>query len=532
MTRRHNPEPTVEAQRDRNGDIAGVTVRLAGGSVSAIRSRFDKPDVMHVGWSELPESARGKGLGVQMYAALMDWALENGITLTSDEALSPAAGRVWEALAKRGYPIEKHPTARLYTEDDRSAWGADDRNKPFTLKRRNPRRRNPHLPKVLAFLEDFASATVPSPVGWKHSRMFPGVPVSLQLGNEPDYATIDYFAAHPESRGTGAGTEAMRRILDLADKHGVTIFLDPVPLDEGGSVARLVRWYASFGFVFAEPDEGSMMVRAPGAKGARRPNPRPTSAERTDPALWEAVKREVTAGSKGGVRGEWSARKAQLAVALYKKRGGGYLGPKSPQNALAKWTREDWRTRSGDPSLVTGERYLPARAIAALTPAEYAATTRVKRAGMRKGEQFTAQPERIAAKTARYRKNPTRPEADAIRAIRANLTPDLLTGAYRACATRSPVAGHCAVATEALYFTLGGKSAGYTPMNVRHEGVSHWYLRTPDGRYLDPTADQFDTPVDYARGRGRGFPTPRQGRAEPPPSKRAATLLRRLGGGK
>ena len=139
-----------------------------------------------------------------------------------------------------------------------------------------------------------------------------------------------------------------------------------------------------------------------------RANPRPTTAERTDPALWEAVKREVTAGSKGGKPGQWSARKAQLAVALYKQRGGDYWGPKSPRNALAKWTREDWRTRSGEPSLVTGERYLPARAIAALSPQEYAATTRAKREGMRRGEQFVAQPERIAAKTSRYRKNPGR----------------------------------------------------------------------------------------------------------------------------
>jgi len=139
---------------------------------------------------------------------------------------------------------------------------------------------------------------------------------------------------------------------------------------------------------------------------ARKKNPRYTSAFRTDPELWEEVKAEVTRGSRGGLPGQWSARKAQMAVALYQDRGGGYVGPKSPRNALAKWTREQWRTKSGRPSLETGERYLPAAAIAALTPAEYAATTRAKRAGMRKGEQFVPQPERIAKKVKRYRRNP------------------------------------------------------------------------------------------------------------------------------
>ena len=127
---------------------------------------------------------------------------------------------------------------------------------------------------------------------------------------------------------------------------------------------------------------------------------------RTDPELWEEVKAEVTRGSKGGMPGQWSARKAQLAVALYKARGGDYYGPKSPYNALAKWTREDWRTKSGRPSLETGERYLPAAAIAALTPAEYAATTKAKRAGMKKGQQFVPQPEVVAKKVRRYRRNP------------------------------------------------------------------------------------------------------------------------------
>ena len=83
------------------------------------------------------------------------------------------------------------------------------------------------------------------------------------------------------------------------------------------------------------------------------------SAQKTNPKLWEDVKRRVTAGSKGGDAGEWSARKAQMAVSEYKKAGGGYAGKKSASNSLAKWTKEDWGTKSGEPSGETGERYLP-----------------------------------------------------------------------------------------------------------------------------------------------------------------------------
>ena len=77
---------------------------------------------------------------------------------------------------------------------------------------------------------------------------------------------------------------------------------------------------------------------------------------------------------------------------------------KAPQKSLKKWTAQKWRTRSGKPSGETGERYLPEKAIKALSPAEYAATTRAKREGTRKGKQFVAQPKKIAKKTARYRK--------------------------------------------------------------------------------------------------------------------------------
>jgi len=125
---------------------------------------------------------------------------------------------------------------------------------------------------------------------------------------------------------------------------------------------------------------------------------------RTNEKLWSSVKSSVKAGSKGGKPGQWSARKAQLAGKLYKDRGGGYSGPKTAaQKSLTKWSDESWGTKSGKPSGKTGERYLPKKARQALTSKEYAATTKAKREGTKKGKQFVPQPKKIAAKTARFR---------------------------------------------------------------------------------------------------------------------------------
>ena len=81
---------------------------------------------------------------------------------------------------------------------------------------------------------------------------------------------------------------------------------------------------------------------------------------------------------------------------------------KKPQKSLSKWGKEDWGTKSGKPSTqgakATGERYLPKKARDALSPAEYAATSKAKRKGTRKGKQFVAQPKKIAKKTAKFRK--------------------------------------------------------------------------------------------------------------------------------
>jgi hypothetical protein len=76
---------------------------------------------------------------------------------------------------------------------------------------------------------------------------------------------------------------------------------------------------------------------------------------------------------------------------------------KAPQKSLKDWTDQKWRTKSGKRSSDTGERYLPEAAIKALSPAEYAATTRAKRAGKKTGKQFVKQPPKVAKKTASFR---------------------------------------------------------------------------------------------------------------------------------
>ena len=81
---------------------------------------------------------------------------------------------------------------------------------------------------------------------------------------------------------------------------------------------------------------------------------------------------------------------------------------KSSQKSLKAWTKQKWKTKSGKPSTqgqkATGERYLPASAIKALSPKEYAATTAAKRKGTKAGKQFVSQPKKIRNKVKPHRK--------------------------------------------------------------------------------------------------------------------------------
>ena len=83
-------------------------------------------------------------------------------------------------------------------------------------------------------------------------------------------------------------------------------------------------------------------------------------------------------------------------------------GLKKPQTSLKAWGKQKWRTKSGKPSTqgpkATGERYLPEKAIKALSPAEYARSTAAQRKATRAGTQVSKQPKKIARKTRAYRK--------------------------------------------------------------------------------------------------------------------------------
>ena len=129
-----------------------------------------------------------------------------------------------------------------------------------------------------------------------------------------------------------------------------------------------------------------------------------SSAEKSDPELWEKVKEEITRSDKGGEPGQWSARKAQLAVQEYKKRGGGYEddGPDQDETDLHQWTEEDWGTKSGEQSGESGERYLPKKVRMLLTEDEYARSTQKKKAG---ADQFVDQPDDVKEKVAHIKEN-------------------------------------------------------------------------------------------------------------------------------
>ena len=78
------------------------------------------PDGLKINFAEVEEAARGKGDGLKLYQALVDPILEKGKTVSSDSTVEALAVRVYEALERRGYKIERNIAGML---DDGSVYG-------------------------------------------------------------------------------------------------------------------------------------------------------------------------------------------------------------------------------------------------------------------------------------------------------------------------------------------------------------------------------------------------------------------------
>ncbi|OJD33783.1 uncharacterized protein BKCO1_2700029 [Diplodia corticola] len=122
----------------------------------------------------------------------------------------------------------------------------------------------------------------------------------------------------------------------------------------------------------------------------------PSTDKYTDPELRDEVKEEIRQGDKGGAPGQWSARKAQMMAAEYKKRGGDYTTDKKDQDEsqqhLSKWGEEEWQTKDGSAHAKqedgTQKRYLPKKAWENMTEEEKEATDEKKQQESKEGKQF------------------------------------------------------------------------------------------------------------------------------------------------
>jgi len=73
--------------------------------------------------------------------------------------------------------------------------------------------------------------------------------IVLDLWDNGDYLELGKIEVPKSKRGTGVGSEAMERIIALADAKGMDIRLTPSTDFGASSVNRLKKFYGQFGFV-------------------------------------------------------------------------------------------------------------------------------------------------------------------------------------------------------------------------------------------------------------------------------------------
>ena len=89
--------------------------------------------------------------------------------------------------------------------------------------------------------------------------------ITLDLYDNSKWLELSRIIVPKESRGSGTGSEVMKRIVDFADREGKKIYLTPSKDFGASSVARLQKFYKEFDFVknIYRDETKETMVRLP-----------------------------------------------------------------------------------------------------------------------------------------------------------------------------------------------------------------------------------------------------------------------------
>ena len=185
---------------------------------------------------------------------------------------------------------------------------------------------------------------------------------------ENGYHRVGALYVRPEYRGQGLASKAIGDY--MADKKSKVLIEDT-------NIAS-IKAHLKAGYVKGNKSMVEGMhwyIKEPNTKTAS------AVAVKRDPQKWEQAKQEA----KAKMGGKHSARAMQLAVKIYKDKGGTYSGkkPTPANNSMRKWTKQDWQTRPGTSEIAqksdgSTSRYLPRKKWNTLSRKEQVATDNKK----------------------------------------------------------------------------------------------------------------------------------------------------------
>lgn len=205
----------VSFDQDEDGTIYSATAYIPGDGNAFVSAEANNDGTYSITESGMPKNMRGQGNGVALYDGLLRKLFEIGApAVTSDNSVSADARKIYEALSRRGYVVQRNQNAALDTD------GILNASKPVFTVTAASTRPGPSKTETESFKKWFGDSKVVDAEG-KPLVVYHGSPSPEAIGefiaqNGGIYfisdrkAAEDYTAQRGMWRGpkTGAITEA------------------------------------------------------------------------------------------------------------------------------------------------------------------------------------------------------------------------------------------------------------------------------------------------------------------------------------